>query len=38
MKNSKLSDELIAYARRPAESGTAIADWCRQRWFNEWTL
>ncbi len=30
MKSSKFSEEQIAYALRQAESGTAVADVCRQ--------
>ena len=37
MKKSKFSEEQIAYALRQAESGTAVADVCRQdATFSVW--
>jgi len=38
MKKSKFSEEQIAYALRQAESGTAIADVCRQLGISEATF
>ena len=38
MKASKLSEEQIAYALRQAESGTAVADVCRQIGVSEATF
>lgn len=38
MKTSKFSEEQIAYALRQAESGTAIADVCRQLGISEATF
>ena len=38
MKKSKFSEEQIAYALRQAESGTAVADVCRQLGVSEATL
>ncbi len=38
MKRSRLSDEQIAYALRQAESGTAVADVCRQQGVSEATF
>ena len=35
MKRSRYSDEQIAYALRQAESGTAVADVCRQLGIRE---
>jgi putative transposase len=35
MKKSKCSEDQIAYALRQAESGTAIADVCRQLGISE---
>ena len=37
MKQSKFSEEQIAYALRQAESGTAVADVCRQLGISEAT-
>ena len=37
MKRSRFSDEQIAYALRQAESGTAVADVCRQLGIAEAT-
>jgi len=37
MKRSRYSDEQIAYALRQAESGTAVADVCRQLGIAEAT-
>jgi putative transposase len=37
MKASKFSEEQIAYALRQAESGTAVADVCRQVGVSEAT-
>ncbi len=38
MQKSKFSEEQIAYALRQAESGTAIADVCRQLGISEATF
>ena len=38
MKRSRYSDEQIAYALRQAESGTAVADVCRQLGVAEATF
>jgi putative transposase len=38
MKRSRYSDERIAYALRQAESGTAVADVCRQLGISEATF
>ena len=38
MKPSKFSEEQIAYALRQAESGTAVADVCRQIGVSEATF
>jgi putative transposase len=38
MKRSKFSDEQVAYALRQAESGTAVADVCRQLGVSEATF
>ena len=38
MKKSKFSEEQIAYALRQAESGTAVADVCRQLGISEATF
>jgi putative transposase len=38
MKRSRFSDEQIAYALRQAESGTAVADVCRQLGISEATF
>ena len=38
MKRSKFSEEQIAYALRQAESGTAVADVCRQIGVSEATF
>jgi putative transposase len=38
MKRSKFSDEQIAYALRQAESGSAVADVCRQLGISEATF
>jgi putative transposase len=38
MNKSKYSEEQIAYALRQAESGTAIADVCRQLGISEATF
>jgi putative transposase len=38
MKRSRFSDEQIAYALRQAESGTAVADVCRQIGISEATF
>lgn len=38
MKKSKFSQEQIAYALRQAESGTAIAEVCRQEGISEATF
>ena len=38
MKRSRYSDEQIAYALRQAESGTAVADVCRQLGVSEATF
>ena len=38
MKSSKFSEEQIAYALRQAESGTAVADVCRQIGVSEATF
>jgi putative transposase len=38
MKRSKFSEEQIAYALRQAESGTAVADVCRQLGVSEATF
>ena len=38
MKASKFSEEQIAYALRQAESGTAVADVCRQIGVSEATF
>jgi putative transposase len=38
MKRSRYSDEQIAYALRQAESGTAVADVCRQLGIAEATF
>jgi putative transposase len=35
VKRSRYSDEQIAYALRQAESGTAVADVCRQLGISE---
>jgi putative transposase len=37
VKRSKFSEEQIAYALRQAESGTAVADVCRQLGISEAT-
>ena len=38
MKRSKFSEEQIAYALRQAESGTAVADICRQLGISDATF
>ena len=38
MKRSRYTDEQIAYALRQAESGTAVADICRQLGISEATF
>lgn len=38
MKRSKFSEEQIAYALRQAESGTSVADVCRQLGVSEATF
>lgn len=38
MKRSRYADEQIAYALRQAESGTAVADVCRQLGIREATF
>lgn len=38
MKKSKFSEEQVAYALRQAESGTAVADVCRQIGVSEATF
>jgi transposase-like protein len=38
MKRSRYTDEQIAYALRQAESGTAVADVCRQLGISEAVL
>ena len=38
MKRSRFSDEQIAYVLRQAESGTAVADVCRQIGISEATF
>src|ERR1700722_4729238 len=38
MKRSRFTDEQIAYALRQAESGTAVADVCRQIGISEATF
>ena len=38
MKQSKFSEEQVAYALRQAESGTAVADVCRQLGVSEATF
>ena len=38
MKRSRYSDEQISYALRQAESGTAIADVCRELGISEATF
>jgi putative transposase len=38
VKKSKFSEEQIAYALRQAESGTAVADVCRQLGVSEATF
>jgi putative transposase len=38
MKRSKISEEQIAYALRQVESGTAVADVCRQLGVSEATF
>lgn len=38
MKRSKFSEEQIAFALRQAESGTAVADVCRQVGVSEATF
>lgn len=38
MKRSKFSEEQIAYALRQVESGTAVADVCRQLGVSEATF
>ena len=38
MKQSKFSEEQIAYALRQAESGTAVGDVCRQLGVSEATF
>ena len=38
MKKSKFSEEQIAYALRQAESGTAVADVCRQLGISDATF
>ena len=38
MKRSRYSDEQITYALRQAESGTAVADVCRQLGISEATF
>ena len=38
MKRSRYSDEQIAYALRQVESGTAVADVCRQLGISEATF
>jgi Transposase. len=38
VKRSRYSDEQIAYALRQAESGTAVADVCRQMGISEATF
>ena len=38
MKRSRYTDEQIAYALRQAESGTAVADVCRQLGISEATF
>ena len=38
MKRSRYSDEQLAYALRQAESGTGVADVCRQLGISEATF
>jgi len=38
MKRSRYSDEQIAYALRQAETGTAVADLCRQPGISDATF
>jgi len=38
MKRSRYSDEQIAYALRHAETGTAVADMCRQLGISDATF
>lgn len=38
MKRSKFSEEQVAYALRQADSGTAVADVCRQLGVSEATF
>jgi putative transposase len=38
MKRSRFSEEQVAYALRQAESGTAVADVCRQLGVSEATF
>ena len=38
MKRSKFNEEQVAYALRQAESGTAVADVCRQLGVSEATF
>lgn len=38
MKKSRFSEEQVAYALRQAESGTAVADVCRQLGVSEATF
>jgi putative transposase len=38
MKRSKFSEEQITYALRQADSGTAVADVCRQLGVSEATF
>ena len=38
MKRSRYSDEQIAYALRQAETGTAVADVCRQLGISDATF
>lgn len=38
MKRSKFSEEQVAYALRQVESGTAVADVCRQLGVSEATF
>ena len=38
MKRSRFSEEQVTYALRQAESGTAVADFCRQLGVSEATF